>query len=95
VLQIRGWFRMTLKLAGRIARQLVATAAMTAALWWTVPLLAGHYGGSALERAWSLGVLVAIGLVVFFGVAWLVGALDKDLIAQLRRKRRVEPVDLA
>jgi putative peptidoglycan lipid II flippase len=40
-------------------------------------------------------VLVAIGLVVFFGVAWVVGALDKDLIAQLRRKRRVEPVDLA
>jgi putative peptidoglycan lipid II flippase len=41
-------------------------------------------------------VLVSVGLVVFFAVAWLVGALDKDLIAQLRRKRAPrQPVDLA
>jgi putative peptidoglycan lipid II flippase len=34
-------------------------------------------------------------MVVFFAVAWLVGALDKDLIAQLRRRRPQQPVDLA
>ena len=68
---------------------------MTAALWWAVPLMADHYGGSAFERAWSLSALVALGLVVFFGFAWALGALDKDLIAQLRRKRRAQPVDLS
>jgi putative peptidoglycan lipid II flippase len=28
-----------------------------------------------------------MGLVVFFGLAFMVGALDKDLLAMLRRKR--------
>jgi putative peptidoglycan lipid II flippase len=95
VLQLRGWFRLTFKLASRIARQALATAAMAAALWWALPLMADRYGGSVLERAWSLSALVALGLLVFFTVAWLLGALDKDLIAQLRRRRRAEPVDLA
>jgi putative peptidoglycan lipid II flippase len=96
LLQIRGWFHWTLKLTGRIARQIVASAAMGAALWALMPVLAPHFVGNVLERVWSLGVLVSVGLVVFFAVAWLVGALDKDLIAQLRRKRAPrQPVDLA
>jgi putative peptidoglycan lipid II flippase len=32
---------------------------------------------------------VIAGTIVFFGVAYLVGALDKDLLAQLRRKRPI------
>ena len=40
--------------------------------------------------------LVLAGLIVFFGVAWLVGALDKDLIGQLKRRRPPkQAVDLA
>lgn len=96
VLQHRGWFHFTWKLAGRIGRQLVATAAMSAALWEVLPVMADRYGGNVIERAWSLSVLVGIGLVVFFGVAYLIGAIDKDLIAQLRRRRQPpKPVDLA
>jgi putative peptidoglycan lipid II flippase len=96
VLQMRGWFHFTGKLAGRIGRQLIATGAMSAALWALMPLMASRYGGNVFERVWSLAVLVSAGLVVFFAVAWLVGALDKDLVAQLRRKRAPkQPVDLA
>jgi putative peptidoglycan lipid II flippase len=87
VLHRRGWFHFTGKLAGRIARQLIATAAMAAALLALMPLLADHYGGSVIERIWSLALLVGTGLVIFFGLAWAVGALDKDLLAQLRRRR--------
>ncbi len=87
ILQRRGWFHWTLKLTSRIARQVVATAAMGAALWALMPLLTDRFAGNVVERAWSLSLLVAAGLVVFFAVAWLVGALDKDLIGQLRRKR--------
>jgi len=92
VLQIRGWFHFTFKLAGRIARQLVATTVMSALLWWLMPLLADRFGGNVFERVWSLAVLVGVGMTAFFAVAYLIGALDKDLIAQLRRKRRV-PAD--
>ncbi|MGE3692599.1 MAG: murein biosynthesis integral membrane protein MurJ, partial [Novosphingobium sp.] len=97
ILHARGWFHFTAKLAGRIARQLVATAAMTAALWWAMPMLASRYGGPVLDRVWSLSALLALGLVVFFGVAWLAGALDKDLLSQLRRRAKAapEPVNLA
>lgn len=95
MLQARGWFRFTGKLAGRIARQALATAAMGAFLWWLMPLMADRYGGNAIERVWSLAVLVLGGMAVFFAAAWILGALDKDLLAQLRRKRPQKPVDLA
>ena len=95
ILQLRGWFHMTAKLAGRIARQLVATAAMGGFLWWLTPRLADRFGGNVVERVWSLGAIVLGGMVVFFAVAFAIGALDKDLLAQMRRRRPAKPVDLA
>jgi putative peptidoglycan lipid II flippase len=86
MLHRRGWFRFTLALAGRIARQLVATAAMAAALWWVLPLMADRYAGGVFERVWSLAALVALGGGVFFAVAFAVGAVDKQLLGQLRRR---------
>ncbi len=87
ILHKRGWFHFTAPLAGRIARQLIATAAMGALLYWLTPQLAAHYSGSWLERGWSLGLLVAAGLGSFFAVAFAVGAIDKSVLAQLRRRR--------
>lgn len=87
ILHWRGWFRFTWALAGKIARQLVATGAMAAALWWAMPLMAQHYAGGVFERVWSLTALVALGMGVFFALAFMTGALDKGLLAQLRRRR--------
>jgi putative peptidoglycan lipid II flippase len=95
VLQLRGWFRFTGKLAGRIARQILATAVMSALLWWMMPRLADRFGASVFERVWSITLLVAAGGVVFFAVAWLIGAIDRDLILQVRRRRPAEPVNLS
>ncbi|RVQ66980.1 murein biosynthesis integral membrane protein MurJ [Croceicoccus ponticola] len=95
ILQKRGWFHFTAKLAGRIARQIVAAAVMGALLWYLVPLMADRYGGSVVERIWSLGALVVAGMVSFFAIALVVGALDKDLVAQLRRRRPAKVVDLS
>ena len=87
ILHRRGWFHFTAKLVSRIARQLIATAAMTGVLWYLMPLMADRYGASAFERIWSLTALVAAGGTVFFVAAFLAGALDKDLLAQLRRRK--------
>ncbi|WP_347303090.1 murein biosynthesis integral membrane protein MurJ [Croceibacterium sp. TMG7-5b_MA50] len=95
VLQWRGWFRFTTKLGGRVARQIVATAVMSALLVWLVPWLSPYFGGSVGARVWSLAVLVGGGAAAFFVVAWAIGAIDRDLIAQLRRRRPQKPVDLA
>lgn len=89
ILQMRGWFHFTAKLAGRIARQVIATAAMGAALLWLTPALEPYWRGDALGRVWSLSALVIAGAAVFFGIAFAIGAIDKDLPAQLRRKRPV------
>lgn len=87
ILHVRGWFHFTLPLALRIARQLIATAVMALALWWIMPLMAGRYAGNVIERIWSLSALVGTGLAVFFATAFATGALDKALLAQLRRRR--------
>jgi len=60
---------------------------MAALLWYMMPLMAPYYGGSAFERIWSLALLCGAGGVVFFAAAFLVGALDKDLLAMLTRRR--------
>ncbi|MBC7284957.1 lipid II flippase MurJ, partial [Hoeflea sp.] len=87
ILHRRGWFQWTARLTGRIARQLLATVAMGAVLYGTMGLLAGQFDGGVLERAGALAALVLAGLVTFFAAAWIVGALDKDMVAQLRRRR--------
>jgi putative peptidoglycan lipid II flippase len=95
LLQVRGWFHLTGRLAGRIARQLCATALMAGFLWWLMPRLADRYGASVIERVWALGLLVGSGLAVFFAAAFVLGALDKDLLAQLRRRRPAQAVNLS
>ncbi|HUQ14009.1 MAG TPA: murein biosynthesis integral membrane protein MurJ [Novosphingobium sp.] len=87
ILHARGWFHFTARLASRIARQALASAAMGALLWWLTPRLSAYYGAGALDRVWSLLVLVGAGGLTFFAAAWAFGALDKDLLAQLRRRR--------
>ncbi|HKT86508.1 MAG TPA: murein biosynthesis integral membrane protein MurJ [Novosphingobium sp.] len=97
ILQMRGWFHFTGRLAAKIGRQLLATAAMSAVLWVLVPTMQPRYAGNVIEKVWSLGALVGAGAAVFFAVAFLTGALDKDLLSQLRRRRpaKEEPVNLS
>lgn len=93
ILQLRGWFTMNWKLGGKVLRQIAASAVMGAVLWFMMPLLADRFIGDVIDRVWSLAVLVIGGAISFFGAAYLFGALDKDLLAQLSRKRKVEPVE--
>lgn len=95
VLQLRGWFTMTGKLAGRIARQVAATAVMAGLLVWLTPLLEPQWSGGVAGRVGALTVLVLAGAIVFFGAAYMFGALDKDLLVQLRRRRPAQAVNLS
>ena len=86
---------MTGKLAGRIARQIAATAVMAGVLIFLTPRMEPLWTGGALARVGSLASLVAAGGAAFFAAAFVFGALDKDLIAQLRRRRPARPVNLS
>ena len=87
VLVKRGYYSIPLKLVGRIARQLVAAAAMGAALWFARDLLTGWYSAGLFERVGALLALVACSSVVYFGVAFAIGAIDKQRIVALTKKR--------
>ena len=60
---------------------------MSAVLWLLMDVLSDRFGGSVIERIWSLLVLVVGGMAVYGGVGWLVGAVDKQEIQTLLRRR--------
>jgi putative peptidoglycan lipid II flippase len=89
ILHHRGQFRMPGWLVGRVARQFVAAAAMAASLFAIKASLGEMFFGGVLERVVGLGLLVGVGGVVYFAVAWIIGGVDRDAIAAFRRSRKV------
>jgi putative peptidoglycan lipid II flippase len=88
LLHARGHFQVPGWLASRLVRQLLAGAAMGAALWLLGDLLAGRFAGSAGDRVIGMGALVAAGGIVYFAIAWTIGAMNReDVLILLRRKK--------
>lgn len=86
VLAARGHYHIPLGLVWRIARQLLAAAAMGAALWYARDLLTGWYDAGLVARAGALLVLVGCAAVVYFAVATMIGAIDRQRIVALTKK---------
>ena len=89
ILVRRDHFRFEPWLASRLIRQLVAAAAMAAALYGVRELLEGYFAGSAGERLLGVGALVSVGGVVYFAVAWVIGAMNRDDILILLKRKKV------
>ena len=87
VLVKRGYYAIPVVLLTRIARQLVAAAAMGLALWFARDLLTPFFDAGLLERLFALIALVICSGVVYFGVAFAVGAIDRQRIATLTQKK--------
>jgi putative peptidoglycan lipid II flippase len=87
VLHKRGWFHFTAQLGNRIFRQLIATAVMSALLWWMMQIMLPNFSSDILTRIGSLIVLVGGGMATYFIVGYLVGALDKERVNRLLRRR--------
>lgn len=87
LLYSRGQFKMPAWLVGRISKQLVAALLMGAALFALRQAFEGWFFGETLQKIVSLGVLVGVGVVIYFAVAWLIGGVDKEAIASLRRRK--------
>jgi putative peptidoglycan lipid II flippase len=90
ILYARDQFRMPRWLIGRVARQLLAAVAMAGALYVVKTVAGDLFFGGVLERIIGLGALVGIGGIVYFAVAWLIGGMDKEAIATLRRRAKTE-----
>jgi putative peptidoglycan lipid II flippase len=87
LLYARGHFRMPGWLVSRVSRQILAALAMAGALFVLREVLADWFLGNVVQRALGLGLLVGIGAAVYFGVAFLIGGVDRQAIASLRRRK--------
>ena len=87
LLHSRGHFQVPGWLASRLVRQIIAGAAMGAALWAVQAALADRFAGSTGDRLVGLGALVGAGGIVYFAVAWVIGAMNRDDILILLRKK--------
>ena len=91
VLAMRGHYVMPAALLLRIARQVGAAAAMGVALYFTSDLLTGWYSAGLFMRLAALLALVAAAAVVYFGLAFATGAIDRQRIASLTRRQTQPP----
>jgi putative peptidoglycan lipid II flippase len=89
LLHRRGHFKVPGWLASRLVRQLLAGAAMGTALWLVQRALGDRFAGETLDKLIGIGALVAVGGIVYFTVAWVIGAMNKDDILILLRKKKV------
>ncbi len=87
ILARRGYYRLTGLVAGRIARIALAAAVMGTVLWYAMPYGAQWYSGSVLERVVAVIALVGLGATIFFGIAILLGVVNRETVGQLRRRQ--------
>jgi putative peptidoglycan lipid II flippase len=90
ILYAKGHFRMPAWLVLRISKQMIAALAMAAALYGIRILAGDMFLGGVVERVFALGALVGIGGAIYFAVAWMIGGMDREAIAALRRKKPVQ-----
>jgi len=88
ILHARGHFRIEAWLGVRILKQLFAAAVMAGMLYLLQGQLEGFFAGGAGRRVIGVGALVSAGALVYFSLAWTIGAMDKeDVLVLLRRKK--------
>jgi len=88
ILHRRGHFRIEAWLASRIARQLLAGAAMVAALIAIRMGLSSWFAGSVGHRLAGVMAIVGGGMVVYFPLVWILGGTDRDELRSLLSRRR-------
>jgi len=88
ILRARGHFRIEGWLWRRIMRQLLAGGLMVAALWFVRLQLHGFFTGSVGERLIGVVAIVGTGMLVYFGAAWIIGAMDREAIRILFKRRK-------
>ena len=86
ILAMRGHFRMPAWLVSRVARQLLAAVAMGAALFFLQRALGDVFTGGVGERVVGIGIIVGTGAALYFGIAWVIGGIDREDFKTLLRR---------
>jgi putative peptidoglycan lipid II flippase len=94
ILGVRGHFRLPGWLVSRLAKQLVAAVLMGAALFFLQRALGDAFVGGFTERAVGLVLIVGTGAIIYFGVAWVIGGIDRNDFKTLFRRAKPEEAPL-
>ncbi len=87
-LRRRGHFQISAHVASRIFRQLIAAAAMGGVLYVVNVFMGPMFNGGTIERLIALTTLIGAGGIVYFGLGWMIGAIDRDdVLILLKRKK--------
>ena len=86
LLHRRGHFHLEADLLLRVARIIFSAAAMGFTIVMLNQYLQPYYGGGIGERVSAIAVLVGLGALVYFGLAWFTGAIDRSKLTLLTRK---------
>ena len=87
VLIRRGHLRIDARLRRSAPRMIIAAAAMALGLWFALPMLAPWLDGGLSLRIIALALLVAGGLAVYGLAALLSGAVSRDELNRILRRR--------
>ena len=88
ILVRRGHFHFESWLVVRLVKQLFAAAVMGGAILLVQSAFEGFFSGSTGERLLATAAVVGTGGLAYFVIAWVIGAMDKeDLLVLLRRKK--------
>lgn len=91
ILHSRGHYSLKGDVLFRVTRQLIAAIAMGATLWFLTGALSDLMASSKLMKLIGLGGMMAAGGAVYFGLGWVIGAINKDdVMVLLRRKKASE-----
>jgi putative peptidoglycan lipid II flippase len=83
----RDFFRLSPRVAGRIARIVLAAAVMGAGVAALMQLLDPYFVAGPLQRAGAIAAIVGAGIGIYGAAAIALGVLDRASIGRLRRRQ--------
>jgi putative peptidoglycan lipid II flippase len=90
LLATRGHFKLQGWLWSRLLRQVIAAAVMGAAIWFVGDQLSGFFAGSTGRRLIAVAAIVGTGGIVYFALGWVIGAINREDVLILLRKKKVQ-----
>jgi putative peptidoglycan lipid II flippase len=86
----RGHFKLQSWIWSRILRQAIAAIVMGAAIWFVGDLLSGYFAGSTGRRLIGVAAIVGTGGIVYFALGWMIGAINREEVLILLKKKKVK-----
>lgn len=87
ILAVRGFFRLPVRVVGRLIRIAIAAAIMGGALYALMTQIDPWFVGTILEKIGGIAAILAVGAVSYGAAGAALGILDKATVTRLMRRQ--------